>query len=334
MEDVYEQLPILCGEKRQVATKLEIPYYRLVYLLGLLVKEGSVEVPALGSYYPVGPRGPDGIEVIESKNGLGLGEDDLAVKRSGISYVDFSGGDANFIIGCTKISEGCKNCYAHHLIATRFRQDFEHIRISLAKLRRLRRADFSPGEKPFVRGEESRPIVFPVDLGDLFHEDVPSAVIEEAFGIFADRSDVDWLILTKRTERMALMVPYMFGATDPATGIIKHEVPDNIWCGTTIEHPKYYSRIHELTKIQGLRWLSLEPMLAPMSNIPLLSQMHWVVVGAESGPNRREFKMEWAVEMRNLCAIYGTDFYFKQDSGLYPGANPYLEGKKYFNFPM
>jgi protein gp37 len=121
--------------------------------------------------------------------------------RSKIGYADFSGGDANFIIGCTPASAGCINCYARELIEVRQGRDFSKIRLYPEKLHRLGRTKFEENGVLFRRGPGSRPIVFPVDLGDIMHADVPQSFISDALNLMAGRDEVDWLILTKRSRR-------------------------------------------------------------------------------------------------------------------------------------
>lgn len=246
-------------------------------------------------------------------------------KRSKISYCDYSGGDLNIVLGCTPVSAGCANCYARR-IYERFGKDFSKVTIYPEKLARLFRWRPKP---PYRRGPGTRPVAFVCDMSDLFHEAVPDEFIRQAFDVMADRPDVDWLVLTKRAMRMPILLRDWCGAA-------------NVWLGVTVENEDNLWRIEELLKTPAaVRWVSLEPMLGPIDMKPYLGRVHvdslgvrprnnwdywragldWVVIGAESGPDRkrRPLKWDWAWDLLDQCRKAGVACFLKQDSGPLPG---------------
>jgi protein gp37 len=236
------------------------------------------------------------------------------VRRSSISWTDFSGGDLNFVIGCTPASEGCEHCYARALIEERGGRDFSRVTVYPRKLAALARADFRTDGVPFRRGPGSRPLAFAVDLGDLLHPEVPEAFVRQAFAVMAGRSDVDFQVLTKRPR------PLPF------------PVPGNVWLGVSVENERHLDRLEVLRGIPAaVRFVSFEPLLGPVR--PDLAGISWVIVGGESGEGRRAFDKRWALELRDQCAASGVAFFFKQGSGLWPGADDLLDGVKCKAFP-
>lgn len=247
------------------------------------------------------------------------------MRTSKIAYCDYSGGILNFVLGCTPVSAGCANCYARR-IYDRFGKDFSKVTVYPEKVERLLKWQPRP---PYKRGPGSRPLAFVVDMGDLFHDHVPDEFIRQAFDTMADRSDVDWLVLTKRAIRMRMLLMDWCGA-------------ENVWLGVTVENQDNLWRIDELLKTPAaLRWVSLEPMLGPIDMEPYLGPVHvdslgvrprnnwdywragldWVVIGAESGPDRkrRPLKWDWAWDVLEVGRREGVPVFLKQDSAPHPG---------------
>lgn len=253
----------------------------------------------------------------------------MSLARSRIGYADYSGGDANFVIGCTPESAGCKNCYARALFERWGRGDqFPSVTFYEDKLRRLYRANLEPkpGDPPFRRGADARPIVFVVDLGDLFHLRISDEQIIKAAQVCTLRQDVDWLILTKRARRLR----------EWTAAHLPQGWPPNCWVGVTVENMETTPRILALqqTKVQGVRWLSVEPMLEHMPLAPVfLRGIDWIACGAESGPRRRDFQSWWALDLYDRCAAAGVAFFGKQDSALGPGRPLLLRGKEVKEWP-
>lgn len=261
-------------------------------------------------------------------------------KRSSIGYVDFSGGAANFVTGCTPESRGCLNCYARALFARGGRNP-DRVEMSDDKLARL--LDWHPRDdvSTFRRfPQSSRPLVFVCDMGDLFHAEVPFEFIYAAFTVMWERRDVDWLVLTKRSARLlefsrwAFPVQYESPFQSTAATNVKidalmarlcgkmTEWPANVWAGVTVEDQAHCTRIDDLIQVPArVRWLSIEPMLEPIWLEPRLDpqRIHWVVCGAESGARRRPFSETWAKGVYNQCRRQGIAFFGKQDSDTRPG---------------
>ena len=246
----------------------------------------------------------------------------MSPRHSNIGWTDFSGGDANFVIGCTPVSEGCTNCYARRW-AQRWGRDFG-VRTYPGKVARL--ATWQPKPPPEVghykRGPGSRPMCFLVDMGDLFHEDVPNAFISRVLLRLMRRPDIDWQILTKRPARLAEWLSRLT--------TIEH-----IWAGVTVESQRWVNRrIYYLEHIRpGVRFVSVEPMLGPVDLTPWLGDLDWVICGGESGPNRRPFDKAWARGLCDQCHEAGVPFFFKQGSALRPGEDDLLDGERIKEWP-
>ena len=252
------------------------------------------------------------------------------MKRSNIGYVDYSGGDCNFISGCTAISPGCAHCYAR-AIYDRFGRNFDEVRVHPDKLARLANTGFPPFDNK--RGPYAHALVFVVDMGDLFHPDVPNSFVIDAFDVMRHRTTVDWVILTKRPQIMAetLALPYF-----------RDFRPSNIWMGVTAENQAMADqRIPVLLDTwAGRCFVSVEPMLEAMDlgqylvgNARSYQHLRWVIAGAESGPHRREFRASWARELWQQCQDNGVSFFAKQNSGLHPGTPLYLDGREVKEWP-
>lgn len=242
------------------------------------------------------------------------------MKRSKIGWADYSGGDLNFVTGCTAVSEGCRHCYAL-AVYERFGLDFGKVRVHPDKLARLAKMQFGSDNK---RGHHSKPLVFVCDTGDLFHPDVPTDFIIQAFEIMASRKDVDWVVLTKRPQMMRETLFGHIGQWYLGGG----DYFPNIWMGVTAENQEMVNQRLPilLDAWPGKTFVSVEPMLEAMDleqylvgNTQSYQHLRWVIVGAESGPHRREFQISWARELWQQCCDNGVPFFGKQDSGLRPG---------------
>lgn len=249
----------------------------------------------------------------------------MTVKRSNISWTDYSGGDANFVIrgrvaGDCEVSPGCAHCYAGAILRRNSRTS-ERTAYYPDKLARLARTVFVPGETPYRRGVHARPTVFVCDMGDLFHEAVPDWFILDALGVMAYRDNIDWQVLTKRPVRMVEMVR-MYGGW-----------PANVWAGVTVEdQARADERIPLLAQVPAVvRFLSMEPLLGPVYRIP--EGVNWIIVGGESGPKRRPFGKSWAGYVRDWCVQRGVPFFYKQGAALRPGQDTLLDGRLWQQYP-
>lgn len=202
----------------------------------------------------------------------------------------------NPTVGCTKISPGCKHCYAEIMaqrlqaMGTRgYEKGFE---LTLLESRL---------EGPIRR---KKPTVYFVNsMSDVFHEAVPFDYIERIFDTIALTPQHTYQILTKRAERMA----EYFAA---------HEAPANAWLGVSVEDRQYgVPRIDHLRRVKaGIRFLSVEPLLEGLGDLNLTG-IHWVIVGGESGPKARPMQKEWVNDIRVHCEEAGVAFFFKQWGG-------------------
>lgn len=202
----------------------------------------------------------------------------------------------NPAVGCTKISQGCKFCYAETMAkrlkamhAPGYENGFA-LRILPERL-----------EDPVRR---KKPTVYFVNsMSDLFHEKIPDDYLDKVFDVIHRTPQHTYQILTKRAARMA-----RYFKTRP--------VPDNAWLGVSVENKKQgVPRIDHLRHIPArIRFLSVEPLLEDVGRLNL-SNIHWVIVGGESGPKARLMKPEWAESVRRQCKAQRVAFFFKQWGG-------------------
>jgi protein gp37 len=222
--------------------------------------------------------------------------------------------------GCTKVSPGCLNCYAE-LLAHRFgynvwgpnaeRRIFgdKHWREPLIW-------DTQAAE------EGKRHHVFCGSMCDAF-EDHPAinGERERLFQIIRQAPNLDWLLLTKRAERIAQSLPADWGSGY-----------SNVWLGVTIECNQYSYRADFLRKIPAVvRFISYEPAIGPLEMD--LNGIDWLIYGGESGPKFRKDNPEWTRKIRIQCDAAGTAFFFKQSAGLHPGRHNGIVGEIVRNFP-
>lgn len=194
--------------------------------------------------------------------------------------------------GCSKISEGCKNCYA----------------ASFAKrLQAMGMEDYKDGFKfqilPHRLNEPlkiKKPQRFFVNsMSDLFHEDMPDEYLDQIFEIIKKTPQHTYQILTKRAENMFEYFQ-------------NHNVTDNVWLGVTVENSSYIYRIDILRKIKAtIKFVSFEPLIGPIDKIDL-ENIDWVIVGGESGNRARLIKPEWVNNIYLQCKKLNVPFFFKQ----------------------
>ncbi len=217
----------------------------------------------------------------------------------------------NPIRGCTKVSPGCKHCYAE-TFAERFRGVPGHPFEQGFDLRLVPNALELP-----LRWKTGR-LIFVNSMSDLFHEDVPDSYIERVFSVMERASQHQFQVLTKRAERLQA-----FTST--------HSVPRNAWMGVSVENDEYCWRIALLRGVPAaVRFLSLEPLLGPVGRLDLRG-IHWVIVGGESGPGAREMQAEWVRDIRRQCESAGVAFFFKQWGGVQKSRNGRTLDRRTFN---
>ena len=214
------------------------------------------------------------------------------MNKTGISWTDYTW---NPVSGCSKVSEGCKFCYAEAW-SRRFRRSFsvqEHFD-------RLKQVEKIPaGAKVFVNS-----------MSDLFHEEVSETMRDAIFSIMEKRKDVIFQILTKRPK---IMKDYFD----------RHDAwpTKNVWIGVSIEMRKYLDRMEILKQTNGqIKFVSFEPLLEDVGYIDL-SGISWVIIGGESGPYHRPIDIEWARDIVRQAKEQGVAVWMKQLGGLRPEGN-------------
>lgn len=211
--------------------------------------------------------------------------------------------------GCTKISPGCKHCYAEtmaHRLQAMGANGYENgFNLSVLPDRL---------SEPLNRRKPTT--YFVNSMSDLFHEDIPFEFLDEVFSIIERTQQHTYQILTKRAARMH---EYF----SPKNRI----VPANAWLGVSVENQKHgLPRIDELREVKAqIRFLSIEPLLEDIGAINLAG-IHWVIVGGESGPKARPMCPEWVQSIKEQCESTDTAFFFKQWGGW--GADGVKRAKK------
>jgi len=209
-------------------------------------------------------------------------------KVTGIEYVDHT---QNFWYGCSKVSAGCKNCYAEREMK-RFGRDFDKVQRSKTTF-----------NDPLKWKEPAR--VLACSWGDFFHEDVPITWLDDAWEIIRNTPHLTYMLLTKRAHQINLCLPDDWGEGYP-----------NVWLGVTVEHDDEMWRLVSLEDVKAIvRFVSAEPLLGPLDFYSFSPSLDWVIVGGESGPNCRPMNPEWAVDIRDQCVKAGMAFFFKQHGG-------------------
>jgi len=211
------------------------------------------------------------------------------------SSIEWTESTWNPLTGCTKISPGCKNCYAERMAA---------------RLKAMGQPNYRNGFRltlhPHVLGlplQWKKPqMVFVNSMSDLFHEDVPSGFIQSTFDVMRRASWHVFQILTKRSERLLHESPTL-------------DWPPNVWMGVSVETAKYTFRIDHLRSTGAkVKFISFEPLLGPINGVDL-SGVHWAIVGGESGPHSRPVSKDWIIGLRDQCVGAGVPFFFKQWGG-------------------
>ena len=241
----------------------------------------------------------------------------------------------NPIIGCSKISEGCKNCYAERMAGrlsnitktAYYLKVVEQNRPALLVIKGLPKWN---GETQFINQQLLKPTqwkkprkIFVCSMGDLFHESIPFEWIDVVFSIMSDIDQHIYQVLTKRPFRMQQF--YDWKAKQLG---VKWQAKDNVWIGVTVESQEQVYRILPLLKVPSkIRFISCEPLLSNIDLYPWLDEyigpsetghndwlngLNWVIVGGESGPEARPMHPEWVRSLKNQCKISGTPFFFKQ----------------------
>jgi protein gp37 len=209
--------------------------------------------------------------------------------------------------GCNKVSPGCKNCYAEVMarrLAAMGASGYEN-EFALT---------MHPNRLDAPKHRRKATTYFVNSMSDLFHEEVSDAFLDAVFDTVRDTPQHTYQILTKRAERL----PEYFAT---------HPCPNNLWLGVSVEDQKYgVPRIDYLRQVKAsVRFLSVEPLLADVGKLDL-SDIHWVIVGGESGHKARPMQPSWVSNIQTQCESQGVAFFFKQWGGW--GADGVKRSKK------
>lgn len=230
------------------------------------------------------------------------------------SHIEWTEATWNPVTGCTKVSAGCKNCYAermarrlHAMGSPRYKNGFRttlhHDLVDLPKKWATPR------------------LIFVNSMSDLFHPDVPLDFIQRMFATMADCSQHTFQILTKRSERLRKLA-------------LRINWPLNVWMGVSVEDSAVLGRVDDLRKVPAaVRFLSCEPLIDSLAQIDL-ADIHWVIVGGESGHGARDMKIEWVREIFRACKKQNVPFFFKQWGGVRKDlTGRLLRGRTYNEMP-
>ena len=250
-------------------------------------------------------------------------------ERSKISWCDAT---ANFAMGCQKVSEGCRNCYALELTKNRMglsvwgpKANRQHVKGVYAMLRKLAKDEAAGAERVMPGGPM---LVF---CGSLFDwaEDHPDieAIRPRIWEAIRAYPGLTFQLLTKRPERIAALLPADWG-----------EGYQNVWLGTSVEDMRVAARADHLRKIPAVvRFISYEPALGSLDDLDLTG-LDWILYGGESGPGFRpegtpEDPKAWARSMRARCEAAGVAFFHKQSAARFTERGQELDGEIVHQFP-
>ena len=212
------------------------------------------------------------------------------------SHIEWTDATWNPVTGCTKVSPGCKHCYAERLAH---------------RLQRMGQANYKNGFRITLQPQmlevplrwRSPKRIFVNSMSDLFHEDVPSEYVCAVYEVMTRADWHQFQVLTKRSKRLREMsrdLPW----------------PSHIWQGVSVENGAYTDRIDDLRATHAaVKFLSLEPLIGPLPKLDLCG-IDWVIVGGESGPGARPMREEWVIDIRDQCVQQDTAFFFKQWGGV------------------
>jgi protein gp37 len=231
--------------------------------------------------------------------------------NSGIEWTETTW---NPVTGCTKISPGCKHCYAERMAH---------------RLQAMGQSNYRDGFKVSLHErmlalplEWKKPrMIFVNSMSDLFHKEVPTPFINKTFDVMRKASWHTFQVLTKRSDRLREIEETI-------------RIPKNVWLGVSVECEDYLYRIDDLRAIHApVKFLSLEPLIGPLPGLNL-DGVDWVIVGGESGPGARPMQEEWVTEIRDTCLKVNVPFFFKQWGGVFKKrAGRVLEGRTWDEMP-
>lgn len=216
----------------------------------------------------------------------------VSASKSSIEWTDTTW---NPCTGCTKISAGCKFCYAA-VLAKRLKA------MGQPKYQNEFELTLHPSVVDLPRQWKKPKVVFVNSMSDLFHEDVPLDFIQQVFKTMNETPHHIYQVLTKRANRLAELSPYLTWT-------------DNIWMGVSVEDKRVDYRIDCLRETGAkIKFLSLEPLIGALPSLDLTG-INWAIVGGESGKQARPIEESWVLDIRDQCKNQEVSFFFKQWGG-------------------
>jgi len=230
------------------------------------------------------------------------------------SNIEWTDETWNPFTGCTKISPGCKNCYAE--------RQANWLK-GIGQKKYMNGFDFTHHPETYdMPLKKTKPRKFFVNsMSDLFHESAHLEEIKKVFDVMNKSYQHIFQVLTKRPERIQEIYFHL-------------KWTQNIWLGVSVENEDFQSRIDQLREVPAtIRFLSIEPMLGPIPNLNL-KHIHWVICGGESGPNCRPIEKDWVRDIRDQCGEANVPFFFKQWGGEHKKEHgKMLDGREWKQFP-
>jgi len=230
------------------------------------------------------------------------------------SSIEWTESTWNPVTGCTKISPGCKHCYAERMAK---------------RLQAMGQANYANGFKVAVHEHalelpltwKKPQTIFVNSMSDLFHKSVPVDFILRVFDVMRKANWHQYQVLTKRAERLEELNPVIPWAP-------------HIWMGVSVESQDYAFHIDHLRRTNAhIKFVSFEPLLGPVDTLDLRG-VHWAIVGGESGPGARPMREEWVVGIRDHCRRAKVPFFFKQWGGVNKKRNGrLLDGRTWDEMP-
>lgn len=230
------------------------------------------------------------------------------------SNIEWTESTWNPVTGCTKVSQGCKNCYAERMAGRLKAMGQENYRNGFA-------VTLHPHTLNYPLGWKKPQMIFVNSMSDLFHDDVPVDYIQSVFNIMRKAHWHTFQILTKRSSRLAALNATL-------------EWASNIWMGVSVENSAVKHRIEDLKKCSAkVKFLSCEPLLGSLKPLQL-DGIDWVIAGGKSGPGARYMSEQWVYEIRDACNLANVPFFFKQWGGVQKKkAGRVLDGRTWDEMP-
>lgn len=231
------------------------------------------------------------------------------------SRIEWTESTWNPVTGCSKVSDGCKHCYAERM-AKRLQA------MGQPNYREGFRVSLHPHALELPLSWTKPQVIFVNSMSDLFHEKVPLDFITQVFDVMRRADWHQFQVLTKRSGRLVELAPAL-------------NWPANVWMGVSVENEKCKTRVDDLRAVPAaVRFLSLEPLLGPLGPLNL-DGIHWVIAGGESGPGARPMEEEWVLDIKRQCVKAGAPFFFKQWGGVQKKKNGrLLEGMTWDEMPV